>query len=111
MTQARSTPPAATRARQRAAGGAGPQDGTKPNALAALVRPSPELARVVGADPLPRTEVTKRLWAYIKTAGLQNPANRREVVADETLRPLFDGAERVDMMRMTALVAKHVTKA
>ena len=66
--------------------------------------PSEALAKVVGAKPLPRTEVTKRLWAYIKKNKLQDKANRRLILADETLKGVFGGAGKVDMFKMTKLV-------
>jgi chromatin remodeling complex protein RSC6 len=81
------------------------------NALAALVTPSPALAQVVGAEPLPRTEVTKRVWDYIKQHDLQDPNDKRTIRADDKLRPLFDGADSVNMMKMTGLISKHMAKA
>jgi chromatin remodeling complex protein RSC6 len=71
------------------------------------VTPSPELAEVVGTTPIPRTEVTKRLWAYIKKNGLQDPANKRNIKADAKLRPIF-GKDTVTMFEMTKLVGKHL---
>ncbi len=72
------------------------------------LQPSQALAQVVGAKPLPRTEVTKKLWAYIKKKGLQDKKNRRMVNADEALKPVFRGKRQVSMFEMTALVAKHL---
>jgi upstream activation factor subunit UAF30 len=69
--------------------------------------PSKELAMVVGASPLPRTEVTKKLWGYIKKKGLQDAKNRRNINADEALRPIFK-ANQVSMFEMTKLVSKHL---
>lgn len=81
----------------------------KPNA--AFMRPltpSSTLAGIVGGTPLPRTEVTKKLWAYIKRNGLQDPQEKRYIIADEKLRPIF-GRDRVSMFEMTKLVSKHLS--
>jgi upstream activation factor subunit UAF30 len=72
------------------------------------VSPSATLAPVVGDKPLPRTEVTKKLWAYIKKNGLQDPKNRRMINADATLKPIFGGKSSVNMFEMTKLVGKHL---
>jgi chromatin remodeling complex protein RSC6 len=72
------------------------------------VSPSPQLAEVVGTKPIPRTEVTKRLWAYIKKNGLQDQKNKRMIRADETLKPVFGGKATVNMFEMTKLVGKHL---
>ena len=76
-------------------------------ALQKPLQPSKELAAVVGAGPLPRTEVVSRVWAYIKEQGLQNPENRREIVADDKLRPVF-GRDRVTMFEMNRYLAQHL---
>ena len=82
--------------------------GRKPNAaFMAPVTPSAALSEVVGAKPLPRTELTKKLWAYIKKNNLQDPKNRRMINADDRLRPIF-GKSQVNMFDMTKLVNKHV---
>lgn len=70
--------------------------------------PSAQLANVVGSTPIPRTEVTKKLWAYIKRKGLQDSKNRRQINADENLKPVFGGKGQVSMFEMTKLVNKHV---
>jgi chromatin remodeling complex protein RSC6 len=70
--------------------------------------PSAQLAVVVGASPLPRTEVTKKLWGYIKRKGLQDSKNRRMINADDALRPVFGGKNQVSMFDMTKLVSKHL---
>ena len=70
--------------------------------------PSPALGAVVGTAPLPRTEVTKKLWAYIKRKGLQDSKNRRMINADDNLRPVFNGSKQVSMFEMTRLVNKHL---
>ena len=72
------------------------------------VSPSPALAEVVGDKPIPRTEVTKRLWAYIKKNRLQDADNRRMIKSDETLKPVFGGKASVNMFEMTKLVNKHL---
>ncbi|HCR31083.1 MAG TPA: hypothetical protein DIV79_13810 [Opitutae bacterium] len=73
------------------------------------VTPDAALAAVVGSDPLPRTEVTKKLWDYIKSNDLQNPSNKREIIADDKLKAVFDGRDKVTMFEMTKLVSNHVT--
>ena len=70
--------------------------------------PSPALSNVVGTTPIPRTEVTKKLWAYIKRKGLQDAKNRRQINADENLKPVFGGKGQVSMFEMTKLVNKHL---
>jgi chromatin remodeling complex protein RSC6 len=81
----------------------------KPNAaFMRPVTPSDTLAPVVGAKPMPRTEITKKLWAYIKKNGLQDKTNRRQINADATLKPVFGGKSSVDMFSMTTLVNKHL---
>ncbi|HJP85385.1 MAG TPA: SWIB/MDM2 domain-containing protein [Gemmatimonadaceae bacterium] len=71
------------------------------------MQPSSELAAVVGSGAMPRTEVTKKLWGYIKRKGLQDSKNRRMINADENLRPIF-GRSQVSMFEMTRLVNKHL---
>jgi len=73
------------------------------------VTPDAALAAVVGSDPLPRTEVTKKLWDYIKSNDLQNPSNKREIIADDKLKAVFDGKDKVTMFEMTKLVSNHLT--
>jgi upstream activation factor subunit UAF30 len=70
--------------------------------------PSPQLSNVVGSTPLPRTEVTKKLWQYIKRKGLQDAKNRRQINADDNLKPIFGGKGQVSMFEMTKLVNKHL---
>ena len=70
--------------------------------------PSAQLGAVVGTAPLPRTEVTKKLWAYIKRKGLQDAKNRRQINADDNLKPVFGGKANVSMFEMTKLVNKHL---
>ena len=81
----------------------------KPNPkFMAPLTPSAELAEVVGAKPLPRTEVTKKLWAYIKKNKLQDSKNRRMINADDKLKAIFGGKKQVNMFEMTKLVGKHL---
>ena len=81
----------------------------KPNAaFMRPVTPSPALAEVVGSKPIPRTEVTKKLWAYIKRKGLQDAKNRRMINADDKLKPIFGGKSQVSMFDMTKMVSKHL---
>jgi upstream activation factor subunit UAF30 len=70
--------------------------------------PSAALGGVVGTNPMPRTEVTKKLWGYIKKNNLQDPKERRMIVADDKLKPVFGGKGRVSMFEMTKLVNKHL---
>jgi chromatin remodeling complex protein RSC6 len=82
----------------------------KPNAkFMAPVTPDATLAAVVGAKPLPRTEMTKKLWAYIKKNGLQDKKNKRMINADDALKAVFGGKAQVSMFDMTKLVSKHVS--
>jgi upstream activation factor subunit UAF30 len=83
--------------------------GTANAAFMAPVTPSDKLAEVVGDKPLPRTEITKRLWAYIKKNGLQDQKNRRMIKSDDALRPVFGGKAQVNMFEMTKLVNKHLS--
>jgi chromatin remodeling complex protein RSC6 len=81
----------------------------KPNAaFMKPVTPSPALAEVIGDKAVPRTEVTKKLWAYIKKNGLQDPKNKRMIKADAALKPVFGGKAQVNMFEMTKLVGKHL---
>ena len=87
------------------------KSGTKRVPSAAFMKPmtpSAQLAPVVGSAPIPRTEVTKKLWAYIRRKGLQDSKNRRMINADDNLRPVFGGSKQVSMFEMTRLVNKHL---
>ncbi|MBM3779855.1 MAG: hypothetical protein FJW23_16730 [Acidimicrobiia bacterium] len=89
---------------------AAPRKKRTPNAaFMRPVTPSVTLAAVIGAKPVPRTEVTKRLWAYIKKNGLQDTNNKRMINADDTLRAVFGGRSSVNMFEMTKLVGKHLS--
>jgi chromatin remodeling complex protein RSC6 len=82
----------------------------KPNAaFMRPVTPSEQLAAIVGAKPMPRTEVTKKLWLYIKKNNLQDKTNRRQINADANLKPIFGGKASVNMFAMTKLVSKHLS--
>ena len=70
--------------------------------------PSSALAAVIGSSAMPRTEVTKKIWGYIKRNGLQDKANRRMINADDKLKPVFAGKGKVSMFEMTKLVSKHL---
>ncbi len=83
--------------------------GRKPNAaFMKPLQPDEALAKVVGDKPLPRTEVTKKLWAYIKKNDLQDAKKRTQINADEKLLPIFGGKKQVSMFEMTKLVGAHL---
>ena len=72
------------------------------------VQPDEALSKVVGSKPIPRGELTKKLWDYIKKNGLQDAKNRRQINADDNLKVIFNGKKNVTMFEMTKLVSKHV---
>jgi len=74
------------------------------------VQPDEALAKVVGDKPLPRTELTKKLWAYIRKAGLQDAKKKTQINADANLKAVFDGKKQVSMFEMTKLVSGHLEK-
>ncbi|HZN26553.1 MAG TPA: SWIB/MDM2 domain-containing protein [Burkholderiales bacterium] len=81
----------------------------KPNAaFMKAMQPSPQLSAVIGSGAMPRTEVTKKIWAYIKRNSLQDNKNRRMINSDEKLRDVFGGKKQVSMFEMTKLVNKHL---
>ena len=81
----------------------------KPNAaFMKPMTPSADLAAVIGSNPQPRTEVTKKIWDYIKKHKLQDSVNKRNINADEKLRAIFGGKRQVSMFEMTKLVAGHL---
>ena len=85
------------------------KSGRKPSAaFMKPMTPSGQLAAVVGSKPMPRTEVTKKLWAYIKRNGLQDKKNKRMINADDDLKAVFGGRSTVNMFEMTKLVSKHL---
>lgn len=73
------------------------------------VQPDAKLAVIVGSKPLPRTELTKKIWAYIKKNGLQDKKNKRNINADDALKEVFKGKKQVTMFEMTKLVSAHVS--
>ena len=84
----------------------------KPNAaFMKPMMPSDTLSAVIGSKPMPRTEVTKKLWAYIKKNGLQDAKKRTMINADSALRAIFGGRTQVSMFEMTKLVSKHLKDA
>jgi chromatin remodeling complex protein RSC6 len=88
---------------------AGATKNKKPNsALAKPLQPSPELAAIVGSSPLPRTEVVSKVWEYIKANNMQNPENKREILADDKLQPIF-GKPKVTMFEMNKHFAQHLS--
>ena len=83
-----------------------------PKTNSAFMKPlnvSPELAAIVGNGPMPRSEVVKKLWVYIKSNNLQDPKSKRNIVADAKLKAVFGGKAVVDMFEMTKLVSKHLS--
>jgi|SRR3954468_16173674 upstream activation factor subunit UAF30 len=86
-----------------------PGGGGKANALQQPLQPSEELAAVVGSETLPRGEVVSKVWAYIKANNLQNPENRREILADDKLRKVF-GKDKVNMFEMNKHLAQHLKR-
>ena len=74
------------------------------------VTPSKELAEITGADPLPRSQMVKKVWDHIKANNLQNPQNKREIVADDKLKKVFGGKDRVSMFEMNKHLANHLKK-
>jgi len=93
--------PAAPRAKSAGTG--------QPNALQQPLTPSKELGAIVGTDKIARGQVVSKMWEYIKKNNLQNPANKREILADAKLEPIF-GAKKVTMFEMNKHLAKHLTK-
>jgi chromatin remodeling complex protein RSC6 len=86
-----------------------PKKKRKPNpALMKPVQPDEVLAKVVGSKPMPRSEITKKLWEYIKKHGLQDPKVKTNINADAALKAVFGGKDRVTMFEMTKLVSAHI---
>lgn len=84
-------------------------EGKPRGGLATPVQPDAKLAAVVGKDPLPRSQLTKKIWDYVKSNNLQDENNRRMINADDKLRPIFNGQDQVSMFEMTKLVNQHVS--
>jgi len=80
----------------------------KPTALQKPLQPSKELAAVVGTSPLPRGEVVSKIWEYIRSHNLQNPEDRREILADDKLRKVFGNKDKVTMFEMNKHLAQHL---
>ncbi len=104
-------------AEKKAASKAGAKGGSKAGgskagggAFMAPVTPDDALAAVIGAEPMPRTEITKRIWDYIRSNNLQDPNDKRTIKADAKLKKVFDGRDAVSMFEMTKLVNSHVKK-
>jgi upstream activation factor subunit UAF30 len=106
---AKKAAPAKKAAKPVAKKAAKPKTARKPNAaFMKPLTPSSELAAVVGANPLPRTEVTKKVWDYIKKNNLQDENNKRNINADEKLKAVFGGKKQVSMFEMTKLISEHL---
>ncbi|ACA15475.1 SWIB/MDM2 domain protein [Methylobacterium sp. 4-46] len=86
---------------------AAPKGGDKPNALQKPLQPSPELGAIVGTKPIPRGEVVSKVWDYIRTHSLQNPENKREILADDKLKKVF-GKDKATMFEMNKYLAQHL---
>jgi len=80
----------------------------KTNGLQKPMTPSSELVAVIGAGPVARSDAVKKMWDYIKAHNLQNPANKREILADDKLKPVFGGKDKVTMFEMNSHLAKHL---
>ena len=93
---------AAGKTKAKAAGGGG--------GFMQKLQPDDALAAVIGSEPLPRTEVTKKIWDYIKSNNLQDPNDKRTIKADAKLKKVFDGKDSVSMFEMTKLVNSHLKK-
>ena len=91
-----------------AKGTSGGSGGGVRGGLARPVTPSADLAPITGSDPLPRSEVVSKMWDYIRKNNLQNPENKREIVADDTLRKVF-GTDRVSMFEMNKHLSRHLS--
>jgi len=89
----------------------GSKGGASNSAFMAPVTPDDVLAAIVGRAPLPRTEITKRIWDYIREHNLQDPKDKRTIRADAKLRPLFGGKDSVSMFELTKMVNNHVKKS
>lgn len=111
----KAAPASRTKAAAKKSGGTAARKKTaarQPNAaFMKAMQPDAELAQVVGNKPMPRTELTKKLWAYIKKNDLQDPKERRMINADDKLRPVFNGKKQVSMFDMTKLVNQHLKDA
>ena len=107
-TKKEPAPKAAPKAAAKAPAKAAPKPKAAGGAFAKPLTPSKQLAAVVGAAPLPRTEVVSKVWEYIKKHKLQNEANKREILADDKLKAVFD-KDKVTMFEMNKYLAKHLS--
>jgi upstream activation factor subunit UAF30 len=107
MAEKKSSGAAKAGASKKAGGSKG---GAANSAFMAPLTPDAALAAVVGKDPLPRTEVTKRVWDYIREHKLQDPNDKRTIKADAKLKAVFDGKDSVSMFELTKLVNSHLKK-
>ncbi len=87
-----------------------PSGGRGSGAFMMPLQPDEALAAIVGNEPLPRTEVTKRIWDYIRENNLQDPSDKRQIRADDKLRKVLDGKDQVSMFELTKLVSGHLKK-
>ena len=109
---AKSAGKSAAKGAAKGAGKSATKSARTPNAaFMKPMMPSAELGAVVGTQPQPRSEITKRVWDYIKKNGLQDQQNKRQINADDRLRPIFGGKKNVTMFEMTSLVNKHLKEA
>lgn len=88
----------------------GKSGGNRNNALAQPMKPSAELAAVTGSGNIARSDVVSKMWDYIKKNNLQNPKNKREIMADAKLKPIFGGKDKVSMFEMNKHLSKHLSK-
>ncbi|MBK7891123.1 MAG: SWIB/MDM2 domain-containing protein [Bdellovibrionales bacterium] len=110
-TAAKTTKKAAAKTTKKAAAPKKAKTKRKPNAaFMAPLTPSAQLAEIVGAKPLPRPQVAKKMWDYIHKHGLQDKVNRRMIHADDKLKPIFGGKKTVTMFELTKFASKHLTK-
>lgn len=100
-----------TPAKKATAKAAAPKTAAKKSntGLMAPLTPSPALAAVVGSQPLPRTEIIKKIWDYIKAHGLQDQQNKRMINADDKLKGIFEGKTQISMFELAKVVGKHVS--
>jgi chromatin remodeling complex protein RSC6 len=108
MAEKKSSGASKAGAAKKASGGS--KGGAANSAFMAPLQPDEALAAVVGKDPLPRTEVTKRIWDYIRSNNLQDPNDKRTIRADAKLKAIFDGKDSVTMFELTKLVNAHLKK-
>jgi chromatin remodeling complex protein RSC6 len=94
----------------RKAKSGGKSGGNRNNALQQPLKPSSELAAITGSGNIARSDVVSKIWDYIKKNKLQNPSNKREIMADAKLKPIFGGKDRVSMFEMNKHLSKHLSK-